>query len=371
MRNVWRSGNLVALLPEGKRYVPAMLEAIDAAHDSILFEQYLIESGQLADRFIDSLVRVSQRGVRVQVLLDAYGAKGLRQHDRKRLIQAGVSLRLFNSFSPLRLLGNLMRDHRKLVLIDGQVAFTGGYCVTDEFLERWYDLAIRVEGPVVADWAALFQRLWVSPRVRGHPLPTSVTPQELASSGEWRPVRARVMWGRGYRYQAIRFSLQQRIETAERRVWLCTPYFLPTPSLLNRLRIAARLGIDVRLLVAGKDHDHPSTYRAAQHTYTPLLRDGVRIYEYRAKFTHAKFCVVDDWSTIGSCNFDHWSLRWNLEANQEVENADFAEQVAALYEGKLADSERILPEQWMRRSWSQRCRERVTGKVNAWLTLLR
>ncbi|MCG7599325.1 phosphatidylserine/phosphatidylglycerophosphate/cardiolipin synthase family protein [Halomonas sp. McH1-25] len=372
-RSVWRSGNQFTLLPEGKRYIPEILAAIDDANETILFEQYLAESGHLADRVIDALVRAANRGVHVQVLFDGYGAKGLKQRDRARLTQSGAALRFFNPFSTGRLSHKLTRDHRKLVLVDGRVAFTGGFCLTDDFLDKWYDIALRIEGPVVSDWSALFTKLWDSPSTQGKDSLPSLEDVMLTESAEPREqgMRGRLIWGHGRRDQAIRYSLQQRISAATQRVWVYTPYFLPTLSLRRRLMAAARRGVDVRLLVAGKKHDHPSVRYTGQHYYGRLLRAGVRVYEYQPSFTHAKFCLIDDWSTIGSCNFDHWSLRWNLEANQEVEDGRFAADVAALFEDNLEVSQEICPASWRQRPWRRRARERALGTVNSWATLLR
>ncbi|GHB16010.1 phospholipase D-like domain-containing protein [Modicisalibacter luteus] len=372
MRNEWRNGNHFTLLPEGKRYIPEMLAAIDDANDSILFEQYLTESGHLADRFIDALVRATARGVHVQVLLDGFGANGLKKNDRERLTQAGVTLRFFNP-PYLKRLNKLTRDHRKLVLVDGGVAFTGGFCLTDDFLDRWYDIAVRIEGPVVNDWTALFAQVWNSSLTQGNDKGPGAQRMVLDAATEpyKQGMQGRVIWGRGRCYQAIRDSLQQRIVTATQRVWVYTPYFLPTISLRQRLMAAAQRGVDVRLLVAGEKHDHPSVRYAGQRYYGQLLRAGVRIFEYHPSFTHAKFCLVDDWVTIGSCNFDHWSLRWNLEANQEVEDSRFATDVAALFEDNLKASQEVCPKAWAQRPWLQRTRERALGTVNSWATLLR
>ncbi|MEC9483710.1 MAG: phospholipase D-like domain-containing protein [Halomonas sp.] len=373
MHQQWRYDNRFTLLPASKRYLPAMLEAVDEARDEILFEQYLIESGKLADRFIEALDRAARRGVRVRMLLDNYGANGFKHHDRQRLRQAGVELRLFNPLSAGRLRTSMTRDHRKLLLIDRRMAFTGGYCITDKFLGEWYDVVIRIEGPVVNDWHALFTRTWESSRGMrsGRPIPIPTLSSERLPDAQGPGMPGRVTSEQGRRFQEVRYSLQQRIVMASRRVWICTPYFLPTPSLRQRMIAAAQRGVDTRLLVAGPKHDHPSVRYAGQRYYGQLLRAGVRIYEFQPAFTHAKFCLVDDWSTIGSCNFDHWSLRWNLEANQEVDDPGFAEEMHQLFQDNFRMSEEIDLQQWASRPWWQWCRERVLGTANAWMTLLR
>ena len=373
MHGVWRDGNRFELLAESSRFLPAMFTAIEQARRSILIELYLMESGRLATALIDSLCSAAGRGVTVAVMLDAYGAMGLAGEDRRRLEQAGVALRLFNPLRLRSLTRNLTRDHRKLMVIDGRVAFTGGFGAVDEFLEAWYEVAIRIEGPVVADWVRLFTRLWDSPMTQGSGR-TELLRRLALEPGPWQGhqgMRGRVVWGRGYRYQAIRHSLYGRVSSAQHRIWLCTPYFVPTFSLRMRLVRAARRGVDVRLLLPGRDHDHPSVRYAGQRFYRRLLRAGVRIFEFQPTFIHAKFSLVDQWSSLGSCNFDHWSLHWNLEANQEVDDVRFAGEVAALFERNFTASREIVFREWVQRPRWQRFKEWIFGSFDAWLTRLR
>ncbi|MCI0509347.1 phosphatidylserine/phosphatidylglycerophosphate/cardiolipin synthase-like enzyme [Chromohalobacter marismortui] len=370
MRGRWHIGNRFILLPEGKRFLPALFAAIDEARTTLYLELYLMESGTLATRLIDALCAAAERGVSVRLLLDGYGSMKLSHADRERLREGGVALRFFNPLAWHRLGKNLSRDHRKLLIVDERLAFTGGFGAVDAFVDAWYEVAVRIEGPVVADWVGLFAALWESPVTRRQTPPRRwprLAPIAPLAGG----MRGRMISGRGHRYQAIRYSLHQRIATAERRMWLCTPYFVPTFSLRRRLIRAARQGLDVRLLLPGSRHDHPGIRYAGQRFYARLLRAGVRIYEFQPSFIHAKFVLVDDWTSIGSCNFDHWSLQWNLEANQEVEDTRFANDVAALFERNFATSDEIHWAQWQRRPWTQRCREWVFGTLNGWMTRLR
>lgn len=373
MRGIWREGNRFTLLPEAKCFIPEMFSVIDNARHSILVELYLMESGRLAAGLIDALGRAADRGVVVMLLLDGYGSRGLEEEDRQRLRERGVALRFFNPLGFHSLARNLTRDHRKLVLVDGRIAFTGGFGAVDEFLDAWYEVAVRIEGPVVGDWMRLFARLWDSPMTRGSGSPKLVRDLALKveERADYQGMRGRVVWGQGYRYQAIRYSLHKQVSSASRRIWICTPYFVPTLSLRLRLLRAARRGVDVRLLLPGDAHDHPPVRYAGQRFYGRLLRAGVRIYEFQPTFIHAKFSLVDDWISIGSCNFDHWSLHWNLEANQEVNDARFANEVAALFERNFATSREIDAARWDERPWLQRLREWLFGTLNAWLTRLR
>ncbi len=367
MDTEWRSGNGIDLLPDSRRFVPALLEAIDEAEESIWFEQYLVESGRVTRRFFDALIRAAKRGVEVRVLLDSFGASGLGQRDRTRLSTAGVALRHYNPFMMRRLRRNLVRNHRKLILVDRRVVYTGGYCLTDDYLGDWFDLVVQAEGPVVEDWITLFADLWESSRTRGDRAQVERRSLGAQAGG----MKARLMHNEGHRRPTIRCSLHQRIIEATRRLWLYTPYFLPSRQLRRLITEAAGRGIDVRLLIAGEGHDHPTVHLAGQRHYGPLLEAGVRIYEYQPRFTHAKFCIADDWVTVGSCNFDHWSLHWNLEANLEVESADFARTLAGLFDEHCADSRPIQGRAWSQRSRAQRTREHVAAMVSAWLAGLR
>lgn len=370
MRGAWKDGNRFTLLPEAKRFIPEMFTAIEEANVSILVELYLMESGRLASGLIDALCRAAERGVTVRLMLDGYGGMGLSDADRRLLRERGVSLRFFNPLGFHSLARNLSRDHRKMIVIDDRVAFTGGFGAVDEFLDAWYEVAVRIEGPVIADWVRLFSRLWASPLTRGDGRVRRWEPGVPASI-DAPGMRGRVVWGQGYRYQAIRHSLYKQISTARRRIWVCTPYFVPTFSLRQRLVRAAKRGVDVRLLLPGDAHDHPSVRYAGQRFYGRLLRAGVRIFEFQPTFIHAKFSLADDWCTVGSCNFDHWSLHWNLEANQEVDDARFANEVAALFERNFAASHEIDPGEWARRPRWQRLREWLFGTLDGMLTRLR
>lgn len=373
MHGVWKDGNHFRLLPEAARFLPAMFEAVGEARESVLIELYLMESGRLASAMIEALCKAAGRGVSVMLMLDGYGAMGLDEADRQRLEVSGVALRFFNPLGFHSLARNLSRDHRKLLVVDGRIAFTGGFGAVDEFLDAWFEVAVRIEGPVVADWVRLFSRLWDSSLTRGNGDPALVHDLRLAVAPleDYRGMRGRVVWGQGYRYQAIRFSLQRRVSSAEKRIWICTPYFAPTLNLRRRLARAARRGVDVRLLLPGEHHDHPSVRYAGQRFYGHLLRAGVRIFEFQPTFIHAKITLADNWTSVGSCNFDHWSLHWNLEANQEVEDGRFTSEVSELFERNFVASHEIHCRAWSRRPRLQRLREWLFGHLDSLLTRLR
>jgi len=366
----WREGNRFELLVDGVRFFPAMLEAIQSSKYCLLLEMYLIESGAVADRFIDALVNAAQRGVTVYVLLDDFGARGLLRKDRARLMQVGVQLCFYNPLHYGQLRRNLFRDHRKLLISDNREAFVGGAGITDAFdflIHRnaaWHEIMIKTQGPNVADWCEVFRKTWdqwapnllALPDLEALPV-TGSQPGHVAVSGKFGSPE-------------IQRSFVKRIHTAERRVWMATAYFVPSWKLRRGLRYAARRDVDVRLLLPGAHTDHPGVRHAGRRYYGRLLRAGVRIYEYQPRFLHAKVLLCDNWVSIGSSNVDRWNLRWNLEGNQEVEDSGFAEEVLNQLQKDFLDSEEYLYKHWMRRPWYSRFQEWFWGSIDMWLERL-
>jgi cardiolipin synthase A/B len=357
----WRYGNRFQLLVDGGIFYSAMLEAIAAARHYILLEMYLVESGRVADRFIDALAEAAARGVRVYLLLDDFGCLQLRGRDRQRLTEAGIQVAWFNPISPRRWYRVFLRDHRKLLLVDGEVAFTGGAGLTDQFDpdttdDFWHELMLEIRGPLVADWQALFSAAW---QRWARPLTLVPPPPEPLSLALPNGSGGRVVvHGRPRRSEIMRTHLGN-IRTAQQRVWMATAYFLPSWKLRRILRRRARAGVDVRLLLPGPHTDHPSVRRAGHRHFERLLRSGVRIFEYQPRFSHVKVTVCDQWLSVGSSNLDRWNNRWNLEANQEFSDAQTLVQVVALFETDFACSKEILYQEWLQRPWHGRWWEKL------------
>jgi cardiolipin synthase A/B len=359
----WRAGNSFRLLDGGGEFFPRMLAAIDAATESVLLEMYLVRSGVITTRFIAAFAAAVRRGARVCVIFDAFGALGLARADRRRLLEAGVELRLFN---PLRLknrLANLLRDHRKLLVIDSAKAFVGGAGLTDDFAPggrrgAWRELMVEIEGPVVADWQDAFACTWrrCGPEL-ALPDPRARPPRADGASGRLSLSEAR-------QRSVLANGVLRRIDSAVRRTWIMSAYFVPSRRFRKALRRAARRGVDVRLLLPGARTDHPWVRHASRRFYGKMLRNGVRIFEYQPHMLHAKVILCDDWVSVGSSNLDRWSLRWNLEANQEVADARFADVTAALFEGDCGVSRAISRRYWRQRAWLDRLRERIAGVLD-------
>ncbi|UCE89165.1 MAG: phosphatidylserine/phosphatidylglycerophosphate/cardiolipin synthase family protein [Pseudomonadota bacterium] len=366
----WRGGNRFELLSDGNTYLPRMLAAIGAAREFVLLEMYLIKSGDVTTRFIDALLAAAARGARVRLLLDDYGARGLKHSDRQRLQESTVRLAWYNPLQYRKRARNLYRDHRKLLLADAEVAFIGGAGLTDEFdpgLQRgmyWHDVMLQIEGPVLQDWAALFLETWHTCADDDRAF-ESVLP---AARGDGQ--QGRIALAAGPHAHEINRSVVKRIRTAEHRIWIVTPYFLTTWKIRRALRRAARNGIDTRLLLPGPYSDHPWVSHAARGVYRRLLRNGVRIFEYQPRFIHAKVVLCDQWVSLGSSNLDRWDQHWNLDANQEVDDQRFAHSVERLFSADFALSDEIDYASWRRRPWQQRVRERLAGLLVLWLQRL-
>lgn len=363
----WRRANAFELLVDGKTYFPRMLDAIQHAQRYILLEIYLFESGVVADRFIETFRAAAARGVRIKLLVDAFGAAKLLAEDRQRLRTSGIELQLYNPLRLRKWLGNMFRDHRKLLIVDGDVAFVSGTGITDDFdnprepTRSWRETTLQISGPVLTDWQELFVRSWNRQAHKKLSLPAPLLrlePQDM---------RGRVATASALHIQDIRRSLFTRIHNARQRVWMCTAYFVPSRKLLRALGQAAQQGADVRLLVPGPISDHPGVRHAGRRFYSRLMRHGVRIFEYQPRFLHAKTLLCDDWVSIGSSNFDRWNLRWNREANQEVDDPRFARVVQDMLENDLQNSIEIDKGRWRRRRWITRLRERLWGRVDLWL----
>ena len=366
----WRSGGRYQLLVDGPQFFPVMLDAINAAQFYVCLESYLMESGEVSDRFIMALASAQQRGIKIYMLLDDYGSHYLNTADRQRLWEAGVQLAFYNPIRYGKLYQNLRRDHRKLLLIDGQLAFVGGAGITDEFMQlqrpekNWHEVMLKIEGPNIQDWLDLFSRTWQ--QTTRIPCPHAAHHTSPFKENQL----GRVSIAEGRSHQEINRALIKRCRTAERRVWISTPYFIVSRKLRHTLRRIARHGVDVRILVPGPISDHPWVRHASRGYYLRLLRQGVRIFEYQPRFLHAKIQLCDNWISIGSSNLDRWNQHWNIDANQEVDDPQFAAQVEAFFVRDFSHSEEILYQNWIIRPRWQRLREWFWGRFVHLLEIL-
>ncbi|HEY6484631.1 MAG TPA: phospholipase D-like domain-containing protein [Steroidobacteraceae bacterium] len=366
----WRAGNRFRLLDGSEQYFERMIAAIDDARSYVLLEMYLFGTGALASRFIDAFARARARSVAVCVLIDGFGSFGLTRSDRRRLIAAGVQLRVFNPVLLRRRLHNFLRDHRKLMLIDGRIAFVGGIGLTDEFALAtrpgwpWRDLLVEIHGAVVADWQGAFARTW---GLQGAALELPAPVSGRSDAAPEHHARGRVVLSEAWYRSELANAVATRVGTARQRAWIMSAYFVPSRRLRKALRGAARRAVDVRLLVPGPLTDHPWVRHAARRFYGKLLRNGVRIFEYQPRVLHGKMTICDDWVSVGSSNLDRWSFKWNLEANQEIDDAPFASVAAAVFVSDCGHSHELDARRWPQRAWLDRLQERLAGTLDRWL----
>lgn len=326
-----QAGNRLALLDSGRDYFPALLHAIAQATQEIFLETYLFADDAVGHRVAAALCDAARRGVVVRVVVDGFGARRFPEIFGPELTAAGVRYRIFRKEIALFTLSRhrLRRLHRKLAVVDGRIAFVGGINITDDATPLGpqcpsLDYAVRIEGPLVAHIRQTVARMW---RFRRNaPKVPPVAPAPECSDAPSFPVRSAAFLLRdNLRYRnTIAHAYLQAIRSARQSVLIANAYFLPGFRFRRALRKAVQRGVAVTVLLQGHS-DHPLLRYATQAIYEDLLADGIRVFEYRRGFLHAKVAVVDgQWATVGSSNIDPFSLFLAREANVVVKDENFA-----------------------------------------------
>jgi len=353
---VYRGGE-VTLLQNGDAFYPAMLEAIRSATDNITFEVYIFEPDEIGRQFMDALIDRVRAGVEVRLLVDWFGSLKLRQRHRDELTRAGAQVQVFRPFSLRNLVRIYRRTHRRAIVIDGRVAFTGGAAISKKWAgdvrnpHEWRDSMTRITGPLVGGIQSAFAVNWVY--CTGEVLTASRFLPPLAPGTGPRSVS--VVSSPSDAAQPIRVLFWLSFAHARRRLWICNSYFIPDPRLRKAVVDRARQGVDVRILVPGNHTDAIPVQFAGRSYYEELLAAGVRIFEFLPAMMHAKTVVVDDaWSVIGSANLDERSMELNEENIVGIADGPFAQAVADGLERDFARSREVMLEQWRRRPVWQR-----------------
>lgn len=324
-------GNRVRMLIDGPEIFPAAFDAIAAARDWIHFDNYIIRDDRTGARFLEALADRARAGVRVRVLTDWLGSAGTSRRYWNALRRAGVEVRQFGPPRLLDLAANLIRNHRKLVVADGRIAITGGFCIADEWAgdrERgmlpWRETGVEIAGPAATSLDLAFARLWQR-------LGPALPPDELASGVEAAGASlVRVVAGEPTRDRVFR-TMDLLLSGSTRRFWVTDAYFMAPRRLFQALLDAARDGVDVRLLVPGSS-DLPWVRNLTRFGYRSLLRGGVRIYEWEGAMLHAKAMVVDGrWTRVGSSNLNPSSLFGNWELDVLIDDPVFAGQMESRF----------------------------------------
>jgi cardiolipin synthase A/B len=378
-----KPGHRLSVLVDGAEAYPAMLAAILGARREVLLETYIFESDATGKRFHHALCDRALAGVSVRLVVDGAGSWNLSGQDRGALLDAGVHLATFHPVGPWRRRwGWSVRDHRKLLVVDEDVAFTGGLNVGNEYAPRewggkgWHDVHVRVHGPVVADLRRSFFDAWRYaspdgvPRKLTHPrpLPAKHPPEAIAPpapEGTGRVMSLAI--GRFRDRRVIEKHLQRAVSLAQTRVFIHSAYFIPNRRWRKTLRRAAMRGVDVRVMVPHHS-DVPGIVYASRHTYASLLRGQVRIFEYLPTMLHAKSIVVDGaWCSIGSYNLDQRSLQYNWELVLSIADDDAAFTLEERFARDLAVCREVDPAQWRRRPLWERLQERIFYYFRLWL----
>ncbi len=339
------AGNKIRLLKDAQENYPAWIEAIESARKWIHFESYIIHDDETGMHFAEALAAKARDGVKVRLMYDWVGSLGNASFRFwRRLAAAGVDVRCFNRPRLDRPFGWMNRDHRKMISVDGRVAFVTGLCVgarwmgsPERGIEPWRDTGVQVEGPALQDIERAFADVWA---FAGEPLPQREyrLSKAIPPAGDvaMRVVASAPNVGGVYR-------LDQFVATLARRsIWLSDAYFLGTSPYVQTLRAAAHSGVDVRLLMPGAN-DIPVMRSVSRAGLRPLLEAGVRVFEWNGTMMHAKTAVVDgEWSRVGSTNLNWLSWLSNWELDVIVEDQGFAQQMENLFLGDLSHSTEIV-----------------------------
>lgn len=358
--------NQLTLLNNGKATYDALLKAIENAQEYIHLEYYIIENDKIGNKVKDALIKKAKEGLEIRLIYDGLGSSGLGSKYKNALKEAGVKMATFRSVSWLYFATKInFRNHRKIAVMDGKIAFVGGINIGDNYIEDpdlgfWRDTHLQLEGEAAQTLQAIFLNDWchasqekldMKKYLQCHPVENKQWVQ-IAASGpdsEWSST-----------LQAF-FAA---ISTAEDHVYIATPYFIPTESILTSLCVAALSGIDVRLIVP-KESDSSIVKWATRFYVKPLLKAGVKVYFYTRGFIHSKVMMVDDvFGSVGTANMDIRSFDQNLEVNALLYDKEIVADLKKAFLQDIKDSEEVTMEDYENRSYLDRVKERAANMVS-------
>ncbi|MDP3172142.1 MAG: phospholipase D-like domain-containing protein [Polaromonas sp.] len=355
-------GNQVSELLNGDQIFPSMLEAIRGAKRSITFETYIYWSGDIGKQFADALTERARAGVQVHVLLDWVGSQKIDETFLQTMEAAGVQVRQFHQPHWYNLARMNNRTHRKLLVVDGQVGFTGGVGIAPQWTgagqdaDHWRDSHFRAEGPVVAQMQSTFLDNWLKvtgqvkhgedyfPAIKAAGASSAQMFSSSPSSGS----------------ESMQLMYHMAITAAERSIDLSMAYFVPDELSSQILLDALKRGVKLRLITPGKITDTETVRAASRGTWGPLLEAGAEIYEYQPTMYHCKVMIIDKLLvSVGSTNFDNRSFRLNDEANLNIYDTAFAARQTQVFEQDLTRARRISLQEWQDRPLKEKFKERL------------
>ncbi len=375
------TGNRVELLQDGPLTYQAMVTAINEATDHINLETYIMDDDEVGRRFAVALIAAQQRGVRVHLIRDSVGTLGTPTEFFDQLKANGIQVLEFNPVNPLTASEGWelnSRDHRKLLIVDGRVAFLGGINISSVYSGGsfrqsskvrpdgelpWRDTHLQIQGPVVAELQKLFIQTWEKQQGSALP-PAEYFPKLERISDEL--VRA-IGSSPDDPYSLIYATLISALRSAQSEIWITNAYFVPDPQLLESLMDAAASGVDVRLILPSST-DSWLVFHAGRAHYHELLEAGVKIYERRHALLHVKSAVIDGvWSTVGSTNLDWRSFLHNQEVNVVILGGNFGEKMREVFLADQAQAQRITLQDWQQRPVNLRFKEQLGRLWEYWL----
>lgn len=369
-------GNKVTLLENGADTYRAMFAAIEGATHNINVETYIFDGDRIGKAFADALIAKQQQGVKVNVIYDGFGTILTPRSFFERMRANGIHLVEFDPINPFAAgfyWAPLHRDHRKLMVVDGEIAITGGINISavyssrkvfsrrasqspQNILKTWRDTDVEVEGPAVAEFQRLFVINWL--QQGGQPLYDAEYFPSLESQGH---MVVRVLGNSRRQPSTIYLALISAIHNARTNIYITDAYFAPDKQMLEALENAARRGVDVRLLLPGRSNE-PLIGSAARSNFSRLLDAGVKIYLWQGNVLHAKTATIDGvWSTVGSANLDWWSIARNDEINTVVLSVRFGSKMNNLFVRDLKNSEQVDAKEWQHRPIAEQIEEGITA----------
>jgi cardiolipin synthase len=363
-------GNRVVNLENGHEIFPTMLAAVRSARRSITFETYIYWSGDIGREFADALTERAKAGVPVHVLVDWVGSQKMDDALVQRMESAGIEFRRYHPLEWYHLARMNNRTHRKVLVVDGRIGFTGGVGIADQWqgeaqdAEHWRDSHYRIEGPAVAQMQAAFMDNWI--KTTGQVLRGEEYFPPLAAVGDASAQVFTSSPSGGADSMLLMYLLA--ISSSVKTIDLSASYFVPDELTLTALHAALARGVRVRIIVPGEHIDTEIVRKASRANWKELLAAGAEIHEYAPTMFHCKMLVVDGLLTsVGSTNFDMRSFRLNDEANLNVYDAGFARRVSAVFEQDLHQTRRITLAMWRDRPWHEKALEKTTALLSSQL----
>ncbi|HUS34749.1 MAG TPA: cardiolipin synthase [Verrucomicrobiae bacterium] len=358
------AGNKITALHNGDQIFPAMLDAIRGAQKTIAFESYIYWGGEIGDKFAAALCERARAGVKVHVLIDWAGSSKIKQEYLDNLRASGAEVELYHPLRWYSLHRINKRTHRKLLIVDGKIGFTGGVCIADEWTghaqdkDHWRDSQYRLEGPAVAQMQTAFNDNWIKTRATVL-FGTNYYP-ELKPAGDSPAQVFRSSAGEGS--ESVRLMYLLSIASATNSILLQASYFVPDDLAVETFIAARKRGVNIEIIVPGPIADAKIVQKASRSRWGELLDAGVKIYEYQPTMYHCKVLIVDGiWVSVGSTNFDDRSFRLNDEANLNIYDAQFAAEQIKVFENDKKNSRLMTRAEFKERSTVAKLIEETAG----------